>query len=322
MIIGFVGNDQIDGGNGSDTVVLAATSTDLNAALDTDIDNVEVVSAETAGSGVAIDLANQFDGFRIIGSASADIIVGSSGDDSILGFVGADQVDGGNGRDTVVLAATSTDLNAALDTDIDNVEVVSAETAGSGVTIDLGNQSEGFRIIGSASADAITGGSGDDIIKGGVGDDTLYGKGGNDKMLGGDNDDVLIGGAGKDIMTGGAGANRFVFEAVSDSPWGAARDVIKDFKVGVDRIDLTAIDADTLAANDQDFTFIGSGAFSGQAGELQASAFGANTMVSADVDGDGNADFQILLIGTVPVQATDSCLRVGSHNPSLPPPPA
>jgi Ca2+-binding RTX toxin-like protein len=308
-IVGFVGNDQIDGGNGSDTVVLAATSTDLNAALDTDIVNVEVVSAETAGSGVTIDLANQSDGFHIIGSASADIIIGSSDDDSIAGFVGADQVDGGNGRDTVVLAATSTDLNAALDTDIVNVEVVSAEVASSGVAIDLGNQSEDFRIIGSASADAIAGGSGDDIIKSGVGDDALYGKGGNDRMFGGDNDDVLTGGAGKDVMTGGAGANRFVFEAVSDSLWGgSARDVIKDFKAGVDKIDLNAIDADTLAANDQDFTFIGSGAFSQQAGELRASAFGANTMVSADVDGDGNADFQILLIGTVPLQATDFVL--------------
>jgi serralysin len=174
-----------------------------------------------------------------IGSASADIIIGSSDDDSIAGFVGADQVDGGNGRDTVVLAATSTDLNAALDTDIVNVEVVSAEVASSGVAIDLGNQSEDFRIIGSASADAIAGGSGDDIIKSGVGDDALYGKGGNDRMFGGDNDDVLTGGAGKDVMTGGAGANRFVFEAVSDSLWGgSARDVIKDFKAGVDKIDL------------------------------------------------------------------------------------
>jgi hypothetical protein len=37
-------------------------------------------------------------------------------------------------------------------------------------------------------------------------------------------------------------------------------------------------------------------------------AFGANTMVSADVDGNGKADFQVLLTGTVVLQATDFLL--------------
>ena len=42
--------------------------------------------------------------------------------------------------------------------------------------------------------------------------------------------------------------------------------------------------------------------------ELQAKAFGANTLISADVDGNGRAGFQILLSGSVALQATDFLL--------------
>jgi Ca2+-binding RTX toxin-like protein len=109
-------------------------------------------------------------------------------------------------------------------------------------------------------------------------------------------------------MTGGAGSDTFVFQALSDSVTGGGRDRIKDFVAGTDKIDLTQIDADTGLANDQAFSFIGAGAFSHTAGELQAKAFGANTLVSGDVDGNGKADFQILLSGSVALQAADFLL--------------
>jgi hypothetical protein len=99
-----------------------------------------------------------------------------------------------------------------------------------------------------------------------------------------------------------------VFEALSDSAASAARDVIKDFAAGIDTIDLAAIDADASMADDQGFTFIGSGAFSNTAGKLQARFAGANTLVSGDTDGDGAADFQVLLAGHVAWQATDFLL--------------
>ena len=67
-------------------------------------------------------------------------------------------------------------------------------------------------------------------------------------------------------------------------------------------------DADTGAAGDQAFSFIGGGAFTHHAGELQARAVGANTVISGDVDGNGVADFQIRLNGSVALQATDFVL--------------
>ena len=84
--------------------------------------------------------------------------------------------------------------------------------------------------------------------------------------------------------------------------------MIKDFVAGIDTVDFAAIDIDPAVPGDEAFSFIGSAAFSHTAGELQAKAFGANTLVSGDVDGNGKADFQILLSGSVALQATDFLL--------------
>ena len=64
--------DMIDGGTGSDTVVLSKTSTALNALADSKLVNVEAIDASTATAGVTLNLANQTDGFTIVGSLYAD----------------------------------------------------------------------------------------------------------------------------------------------------------------------------------------------------------------------------------------------------------
>jgi Ca2+-binding RTX toxin-like protein len=119
----------------------------------------------------------------VTGGASANAITTGDGDDIIIGFAGADKVVGGAGTDTILLAATSGALNAALNANIVNVEAVSAATAGSGVDIDLSNQSDGFTITGSAHADTITGSSGADIIVAGGGADVITGGTGNDTFV-------------------------------------------------------------------------------------------------------------------------------------------
>ena len=150
-----------------------------------------MVSAASAGSGVTINLSAQTEGFTITGSGSGDTITGGSnndtiagggGNDTINGFVGADRVDGGAGTDTIVLTATSAGLNSAADIHITTIEAVSAATAGAGVAIDLSNQTEGFSITGSSSADTLIGGSGADTIVGFVGADTVDGGGGTDTI--------------------------------------------------------------------------------------------------------------------------------------------
>ncbi|MBW8726684.1 MAG: hypothetical protein JF625_16230 [Inquilinus limosus] len=172
-----------------------------------------------------------------------------------------------------------------------------------GVTIDLAlGTGSGGNAQGDTLADIET------VYGSNVGD-TLVGNAAANTLAGNAGDDVLRGGAGKDVLGGGAGADHFVYAAVADSAVGNAADVIADFShAQADRIDLTSIDANTGMANDQAFGFIGSAAFSHHAGELRAVVSGSQTTVSGDVNGDGVADFSIVLTGAITLQAVDFLL--------------
>jgi hypothetical protein len=85
-------------------------------------------------------------------------------------------------------------------------------------------------LLGSMFDDTITGTIDEELIQGLIGGDTLDGAGGND---------VLVGGAGNDTLTGGTGADTFRWEAGDEGTAATpAQDVIGDFEVGVDHIDL------------------------------------------------------------------------------------
>jgi len=83
-----------------------------------------------------------------------------------------------------------------------------------------------------------------------------------------------------------------------------APDVITDFLPGLDKIDLSLIDANAAANNDQSFAFIGSAAFTRVAGQLNYSS----GLLSGDVTGDGVADFQIRLTNNPVLSASDLIL--------------
>jgi hypothetical protein len=86
-----------------------------------------------------------------------------------------------------------------------------------------------------------------------------------------------------------------------------ATDVINGFTRGTDRIDLSALDADTTSfGSDDAFSFIGSAGFTG-AGQLRLQSLGgANAvLVEADVNGDGQADLQIFVNLTTSLGASD-----------------
>jgi len=145
--------------------------------------------------------------------------------------------------------------------------------------------------------DALIGGDGNDRLFGRGGDDELYGQTGADKLVGGDGNDMLDGGAGADGLNGGAGADRFVFANGSDSTK-AARDTIVDFsEADHDKIDLSLIDAKPSTDGNNDFHFIGQGAFTHTEGEVRYQVKNGNTFVDADANGDGVADLSVRLLG-------------------------
>ncbi|HEX9933541.1 MAG TPA: M10 family metallopeptidase C-terminal domain-containing protein, partial [Allosphingosinicella sp.] len=139
---------------------------------------------------------------------------------------------------------------------------------------------------------------------------TIFGGAGSDRLTGGANGDVLYAGGGADLLAGGGGADVFQYRSASESS-GMATDRIADFVSGTDRIDLAQIDANSAAAGDQAFAFVGSAAFSGVAGQLRAAFVGPNLWrVEGDVNGDFEADFVLEIVGEAgqPLGASDFVL--------------
>ncbi len=165
------------------------------------------------------------------------------------------------------------------------------------------------------------GGSGNDVIMGNSASNRIDGRGGND---------VISGGAGVDYVTGGAGSDTFIADingaAVVTKKGQLSLDVITDFATGVDKIDLSGIDANAGASGDQAFVFRGT-ASNKNVGDLTYKVYdsiqGAEMALGMEIDGikgpgaagpvtvvfgnvDGGApDFAIALLGANGVTASD-----------------
>ncbi|MFN3513830.1 MAG: calcium-binding protein [Phenylobacterium sp.] len=265
-----VGDQAIENpGEGIDTVLASISSYTLAA-------NVENLKFTGTGgfTGTGNDLAN-----HISGGAGADVLSGGGGADTILGYEGNDVIEGGDGAD-ILFGHGGADL------------------------IKGGNGDD--QALGGAGNDKLLGEAGDDSLSGDGGSDQLEGGAGNDLLNGGEGADVLIGGQGADVLTGGAGADVFVFTALSDSPVKGA-DLITDFQVRMDKIDVSRIDANTLRAGDDAFEFIGRSVFT-KAGQIRVFQDEYGTHIQGEVNGDGVADFQIDLMGQVPLTSLDFIL--------------
>ena len=149
-------------------------------------------------------------------------------------------------------------------------------------------------------------GSNRTTVRGAFFHENIFGGPNADRLIGGGGDDALFGRRGDDILSGGDGADRFVFENRGGG------DRVTDFSARAgDRLDLTAIDADRSpgAEGDQAFVYIGEGAFSETPGELRSeiTMWGA-TRVEGDTNGDGAANFTLILDGAPQLRAADFVL--------------
>ncbi|MFP1631704.1 M10 family metallopeptidase C-terminal domain-containing protein [Zhengella sp. ZM62] len=235
-----------------------------------------------------------FDG--LYGGAGDDTIYGGARGDLIGGGAGADTLDGGDGYDTLFYMDSDAGVRVWLGGNEASGGYAEGDTIASFENVMGSNHDD--RLIGSYQVNRIEGGAGDDVIAGYNGNDTLIGGDGRDIIYGNNDDDRLAGGAGRDVLFGGDGNDVFAYMELSDNGLlFADRDRIQDFVHGEDRIDLSALDADTGTAGDQAFAFSGR-FFTGEAGQVRAYEWGGLTFIEGDVDGDRAADFRIELAGT------------------------
>jgi hypothetical protein len=74
---------------------------------------------------------------------------------------------------------------------------------------------------------------------------------------------------------------------------------------GNEKIDLAGIDAISGTPNNDAFNYLGTGAFTNHAGELRYDVIGGNAHVFADLDGNGVADFEIIVNNVTTLVVTD-----------------
>lgn len=167
---------------------------------------------------------------------------------------------------------------------------------------------------GGAGNDTLWGGNGNDTLRGDDGDDRLYGEADNDLLFGGAGDDYLDGGAGDDILEGGTGFDRFFGGAGKDQFRFRDEDFTSTSNVKAildfcseegDIINLSLMDANSKVDGNQAFCFIGTTAFDGTAGQLRYEVMGGTSHVMGDIDGDGKADFTLLLDNVAVLHASD-----------------
>jgi Ca2+-binding RTX toxin-like protein len=278
-----------------DSTVAAGTQLMINA------------STLQAGENLTFDGHAETNGsFFIYGGKGVDTLTGGNGADVFFfaedgRFAATDHIDGGAGQDVMVLRGNYSLVLSG--TSLVNVETVvlnsgsdarfyaagtpfsydiatADDTVAAGQTMTFNggalSASETLHFDGSLETNGnfrLFGGSSSDVIKGGAGNDLIYG------------------GLGQDDLTGGAGADTFRYQGAGEST-ATATDRILDFATG-DIIDLGRIDA-VPGGGDDAFNLVG--AFDGHAGQLVLTQ-GANNVwtVSGDTDGNGQADFQILV---------------------------
>lgn len=302
IIIGRYGiATQFDAGEGDDAITggSAYDFIDAGAGNDTIIAYGGFV---TGGSGDDVISSGGNSLLIVYGDEGNDQITGSSVDDKLDGGSGDDWVIGGDGADLIHGRAGNDNLSGNEGDD---------KLVGSQGNDFIDGGSGNDEIYGGDGADFILGGDGDDFICGGTdsdlrsqdyGQDTIYGGAGNDTIFGslevdhiygGDGDDIIAAAWSGDQIWGNAGADIFMITYPADSttfqgptPYYGV-DVIQDFEVGIDRIDLRPLNAN------------------GAYGTVSTWQSDGSTFVGYDIGNDGIFDMTIQLMGTHTLSSSD-----------------
>jgi len=155
-------SDYVDGGNGSDTLVLPGFQSEYTFSgtpsnlLITSSDGIkQVLNVEFVQFAFGIFTSQAVFNKSLYGTTGDDSLSGADGDDSLYGYGGNDTLNGFRGNDT---------------------------------------------IYGGDGNDLLTGYDGDDVLYGDNGNDVLYGGNGNDRLIPGSGNDYIYGDSGIDTL--------------------------------------------------------------------------------------------------------------------------
>ncbi|MDQ0463385.1 Ca2+-binding RTX toxin-like protein [Caulobacter ginsengisoli] len=269
---GGVGADRLDGGNGDDVLAGGSDNDILDGGAGVD----------SLDGGIGNDQLN--------GGTENDALTGGDGNDVLTGGLGADAMTGGLGDDTYYVDDAGDTTTEASGQGADTVHAGLTWTLAANIETLIQDGSANIDGTGNGSANTLMGNGGANTLDGGAGDDVIKAGLGND---------ILIGGTGADILVGGGGLDIFVVTQASIHTSGPIEvDTVNDLIAGQgDKLDLSAIDADSLTAGDQAFHLVGG--FTHHAGELTLTVAGGTTTLQLDVDGDGRADYRMMISGNV-----------------------
>ena len=298
VLVGTLQNDHFFGGLGNDIYFVNTIGDTVTegSALPGEIDTVN--SSVNFVLGANLENLN-LTGAAVIngtGNGLSNVLIGNKAANTLNGGAGSDVMMGGLGNDAYVIDNISDIVieTSALATEID--------TAYSLISYALGNNLENLVLTGAAVSNA-TGNGLNNVMTGNAAANSLNGGAGVD---------VLIGGLGKDSLTGGLGIDQFKFNVNAETGITlATSDVITDFSHAQgDKINLVAIDANSVLAGDNSFTAITvGGAFSGSFANQGLLYFDQIAhILYGNNDADSAADFSIQLTGVINLVVADFVL--------------
>ena len=325
---GGQGNDFLGGEDGADRLVGGAGNDNLEG----DTFFSMTGGSDTLSGGLGED--------NLYGGAGADLLYGGAGDDylwgdhlfmfeedsaadQLYGGAGDDYLDGGTGNDTLsggagvdVMYGGDGDDTYRVDNVLDHIEDFGMSNQdivfSNQISIDMSNyygvengQLFGriaLDLTGTDASNRLAGNAAENEILGLGGNDSMYGGFGNDVLDGGDGHDVLNGGKGADTLTGGLGSDTFEFLSADKFGSGLHTDVITDFTAGEDRILFNEGFFDLAIVE----TFSGMNELPHFIFPQVEVIFDAEThRLTADMNGDGEADFALVLQGVTEISIFD-----------------
>lgn len=213
---------EYDGGSGPASVVLQGIDTSLITSA---------VMTDPSGLGAPGGGITLFEGTtgndNLVGGSAGEDFVGGAGNDTLNARGGNDTMVGGFGDDQYYVEQVGDVVIEQANQGRDLVRSAFSFTLGANIEAGTTrNNSVAIDITGNELDNELSGNDQTNVLTDDLGRDRLRGRGG---------DDTLDGGADNDVLEGGSGADVFVFGEDSGI------DVILDFEVGIDVIDVTAL---------------------------------------------------------------------------------